>query len=507
MWNISSRVKSFVPTSTLPGEKGLRRGVLGFVSHVVVGVGSTAPAYSLAAVLGLVTLKVGLQSAAILIISFVPMLLIASAYHWLNKVHPDCGTTFAWVSRAMGPWVGWLGGWTLVAAIVVVIANLAQLAGTYSLLVVGLDGAAANKWIVLGVGVVWVLATAAIAIVGVAVSAKAQWILLSAEVVILFAFAIAAVVRGHIDEPAGFVSPSLDWFNPFAVRSMGALSHGVLVAVFIYWGWDSAVTLNEESKDMHRTPGRAAVASTVALVALYVTVAIAAQAYHGPAYVTAHAGDVLGALGGEVLGPLGTLLDIAVLTSTSAALQAAALSATRTSLSMAVHGAFPRALGRISVRFGTPSSSAVWLVALSIGWYVLLTALSQNLLNDAILGLGLLVAFYYGLTGYACTIFYRRLVFASFRNVALLGIAPVAGGLVLTWAFADSARLYADPAQSASGSSWLGVGPPLVIGVGLLALGVALMLVHRRHAPAFFARRRDAMDGPVAAGAAGSAAR
>ena len=96
-------------------SKGLKGGALGLVSSIVVGMASTAPAYSLAASLGLVVaaggvLLAGVKAPAILLLAFIPMYLIAVAYQELNKAEPDCGTTFTWASRAFGPLVGWMGG-------------------------------------------------------------------------------------------------------------------------------------------------------------------------------------------------------------------------------------------------------------------------------------------------------------------------------------------------------------------------------------------------------------
>ena len=97
----------------LEGEKGLKTGAIGFVSSVVIGVASTAPGYSLAASLGLVVAVggIGLHAPAIMLVAFVPMLFIAAAYYYLNRADPDCGTTFAWVTRAMGRGpAGWAAG-------------------------------------------------------------------------------------------------------------------------------------------------------------------------------------------------------------------------------------------------------------------------------------------------------------------------------------------------------------------------------------------------------------
>ncbi|HEX3303839.1 MAG TPA: hypothetical protein VHR64_13220, partial [Thermomicrobiales bacterium] len=82
-----------------PGEKGLKSGALGYLSNLVIGVASTAPGYSLAATLGFVTAVAGMgfHAPAIMIVSFIPMLLIAAAYSYMNKADPDCGTSFTWV--------------------------------------------------------------------------------------------------------------------------------------------------------------------------------------------------------------------------------------------------------------------------------------------------------------------------------------------------------------------------------------------------------------------------
>ena len=62
------------------------------------------------------------------------------------------------------------------------------------------------------------------------------------------------------------MKPSLDWLNPFTIDSTSSLTAGILVAIFIYWGWDSLVSVNEETEDKERTPGVAAIVSTIILV-------------------------------------------------------------------------------------------------------------------------------------------------------------------------------------------------------------------------------------------------
>src|SRR4051812_14365085 len=104
------------------GDKGLKPNAIGYLSNLVIAVASTAPGYSLAATLGFIVAVagVGLQAPAILVVSFIPMLCIAAAYRYMNRADPDCGTSFTWVTKGLGPHLGWLSGWAIVAAGIIV---------------------------------------------------------------------------------------------------------------------------------------------------------------------------------------------------------------------------------------------------------------------------------------------------------------------------------------------------------------------------------------------------
>src|SRR6476660_368582 len=125
---------------------------------------------------------------------------------------------------------------------------------------------------------------------------------------------------------------------------------------------------------------------------------------------------------------------------------------------------------------------------LSIVWYVGLTIVSTNILFDSIAALGLMIAFYYGLTGFACTIYYRHQLTRSAKSFLLIGVGPTVGGLMLTGIFIKSCVDLSKPANSESGDSWFGLGPPLVIGLGFLILGVVVMLIWRAGHGGFFKR-------------------
>ena len=95
---------------------------------VVIGVSCIAPAYTLTAALGPTVSEVGVHLPAIFLVGFIPMLLVALGYRELNNAMPDAGTSFTWATRAFGPWIGWMGGWGLIAATIIVLSNLAAVA-------------------------------------------------------------------------------------------------------------------------------------------------------------------------------------------------------------------------------------------------------------------------------------------------------------------------------------------------------------------------------------------
>ncbi|BDZ55597.1 hypothetical protein GCM10025870_26700 [Agromyces marinus] len=251
-----SRPAAPEPThANAPGTgKGLATGTLGLWGSTVIGLASTAPVYSLAATLGWVVLAVGAQAPIAFIIAFAPMLLIAFAYRELNREIPDCGTTFTWATKAFGPWVGWMGGWGVAVAGVVVLANLAQIGGIYFWLLID-ESLAANPVVVTITGVVFIAAMTWISWRGLEIGERMQNVLLAIQYLALVAFVVLVVVQFATGTaPATATPPSLEWFNPFGFTDFSGFVEAILLALFIYWGWDTCLALNEETKDPKRTP-------------------------------------------------------------------------------------------------------------------------------------------------------------------------------------------------------------------------------------------------------------
>ncbi|HZQ81989.1 MAG TPA: APC family permease [Gaiellaceae bacterium] len=481
-------------TAVETGDKGLKRDAIGYLSNLVIGVASTAPAYSLAATLGFVvaTDGIGVHAPAVLLVSFLPILLVALAYKYLNRADPDAGTTFAWGTRALGPWVGWLNGWAIFVADVVVMASLAVIASTYTFLLFGWQSAADSTAAILIGSAIWIALMTWICWRGIELSARVQQFLLGAECVILALFAVVALVKVYANHPAHSLHVHAGWFNPFAI-GWTPMFDGVLLGIFIYWGWDSGVSVNEETEDRHEAPGRAAVMATLLLLLIYLVVSAAAVAYGGPGYLANHPDDVLSVLGTKVFGsPWDKLLIISVLTSASASTQTTILPTARTTLSMAHWGAIPRVFGRIHPRFLTPDVSTIAMGALSIVFTLLLVGFnsSQDVLNDSISAIGFSICFYYGFTGLICVVYFRRDLFRSTRAFLLAGLLPLAGALMMGAVFVKAFIDYSKAGYNYS-HPFLGIQVPIVIGIGGLLLGVPLMLVCAAKYRAFFSRKLE----------------
>ncbi len=344
-------------------EKGLSGDSLGLWGSVTLGVSSVAPAYTLTATLGLVVAAVGFQMPVIFIAGFIPMFLTAYAYRELNRSIPDCGTSFTWATKAFGPYVGWMCGWGLIVATVIVLSNLAGVAVSFFYLFLarlfgneGIADLAANKGVNIVTCLVFIAAATAIAYRGITTTQRLQAILVGFQMVVLAAFVILAIGKSG-GSPTG-VGFSLEWFNPFGNLTLSAFVAGLSGSIFAFWGWDTCLTVNEESKDADKTPGRAALLCVTVILTTYLLVAIGAMMYAGVGSEGLGLGNevtsdnVFGALAEPILGHWpALLLFLAVLASSAASLQTTFLPPARTLLAMGEYKALPAKCAHIHPRF------------------------------------------------------------------------------------------------------------------------------------------------------------
>lgn len=488
-------------------EKGLSRNSVGLLAGVILAISCVAPAYTLTATIGLLAGETGTQTPAVFIIGFLPMFFAAFAYRELNKVAPDCGTSFTWTTKAFGPYIGWLGGWAAVLATVIVISNLAGVAVQFLYQFVGdliNNESVAALWQNSPVNVATVVAFVALATYvayrGITTTARLQYILVGFQLVVLFVFAVAAIVASS-GSPEG-LSFSWSWLSPSGL-TVSALVAGLSGSIFAFWGWDSALTVNEETKDAEVTSGRAAILAVISILCTYLLVSIGMIMFAGVGDTgTGLANEeisenVFGALARPILGdPWYLFLFLAVLASSAASLISTFLPTSRTLLAMGSYGALPKRFAAIHPRYLTPSYATVAAGVGAAVFHSVLTFLSQNALLDTIYSIGIMICFYYALTAFAAVWFFRHELFASVNSIVFKFLLPLLGGLALTLVLIVTLRDSYSP-DYGSGGSLFGVGLVFVIGVGLILSGLVFMAIQRRKEPAFFRGETLQKDTPV----------
>ena len=304
-----------------------------------------------------------------MLLAFVPMLFIASAYYYLNRADPDCGTTFSWVTRAMGPHLGWMGGWGIIAADVIVMANLAQIAGQYTLLPVRRRQPGEQQVVVArprrdldrghdldllrrhrGVG--------QDAVVPARRRGRHPGHLRrrrAAQGVLLEPVTAPSTrrSRGSTRSTSRACSALADGIDRRGVHLLGLGQHR-----------------DGERGDRGRHPdARARPPSGPRSSWCCSTSSTRSPRRPTTARTSSRTTPTTSSRrsGGDVLGsPWDKLLIIAVLTSASASTQTTILPTARTSLSMAAHGAIPRRFANIHPRYLTPSTSTIYMGVLSI---------------------------------------------------------------------------------------------------------------------------------------------
>ncbi|CAO0835482.1 APC family permease OS=Streptomyces microflavus OX=1919 GN=HUT09_14150 PE=4 SV=1 [Streptomyces microflavus] len=490
--------------------KGLGGNSVGLMGSAVIGVSTVAPVYCLTSTLGSTAGEVGVQMPAVFLAGFLPMLLVAFAYRELNKVMPDCGTSFTWTVKVFGPRVGWMCGWGLVIATIIVLSNLAGVATSYFWLLAGevtnsasvaaLDD---NKLVHITTCLALIAAATAISYRGMTATKGIQYALVGLQLAVLALFVTMALSKAGSGD-ASFAT-SLDfswsWLNPFAVQSFAAFTAGLSLSIFMFWGWDACLTANEETTGSEKTPWL--VPSRWSSGGPNLATGIAAQMAVGSG--TSGLGlanpetsdNVFAALAGPVMGPgLGVLLFVAVLASAAASLQTTFIPVARTVLAMSAYEAMPASYAKVHPRFNTCGRATITAGIGTGVFYTVMTLVSEHVLVDTIYALGLMICFYYALTAFACAGDFRAELTRSARDLVFKGLFPVVGGLLLAAVFVKTLYDMWDPAYG-SGSSVLGVGSVFVIGVGLLLLGVVLMVAMERRSPAFFRGEERTKETPA----------
>ncbi len=471
-----------LPGTVLTPPARLEPDAIGVAQDTVIGMATSAPAAVVAITLASLAATAAYGGGVVMLISAIPMLIIANAYRRLNMWNANCGASFEWVGRSINPYLGFFTGWLMIAGYVVGTLSGVEVLGPSVLAI--FNASATNKWANVAIATAVGLVMLTIAVVGIKITARTQVGMALIEYTILVGMSIWGLVAvlGHHH---GTFPITSGWFKFTGIGGKGDLVGGFLIAVFAYSGWDGTVYVNEEVKHRRTNPGRAALIAVALLAVIYTLAQVGLQGVVSPTALQNNSADALvyvaQALGGggwEKVMALALALSVIATTGTGIVVGA------RITYGMASYRALPEFLANVPRRFATPAAATIvfGVLVVALAWVYLLATSVQNAFGYVVDLTGILFAIFYVLTALASMTYYRRRVFSNAWDLIILGILPLASAGFLVWMVEKS--LVTAPAPE----NWSLVG---IVWVGLLVMVLSRFLLKSP----FFRIRRESDPG------------
>ncbi|WP_037607697.1 APC family permease [Streptacidiphilus rugosus] len=470
-------MSEYTPTET---RGGLKANVLGTFDTIVMAIAGSAPAYSLAASSAALIAAAGLFSPAALLWCAIPMLGIAWAFNYLGRLDVNAGASYSWVGRALHPSLGFAAGWSLVVSALIFMVAGSLPAGQYTLSLFS-DSLAANTWACVGVGAFVFLVMALLVLLGARITAHAQWIMTGVEIAILAIFGILALF--HHRPGASFHLSYLWGFGHFG--GMAGFATSALVAGFYFWGWDVTANLSEETTDSKRNSGLGGLLGVAVVFAIFEIFTIALNMNVTDKQISS--GTFLSDLGEIIMpGAGGKIMVLAVVLSTVATLETTLIQISRSLFAMGRDNTLPAAFGKTHPKWQTPYVAIGVIVAISLGLFLAASQIGSvnNILQDAVLAIGLQICVYYALAGIAVVVAYRKVVFKSVSNAIFVGIWPGAGALFMAFLFVENCKTLDTEV--------------LLIGLGALAIGIIPLAIYWAKGSEFYTNPPARLDAALA---------
>jgi amino acid transporter len=410
--------------------KTLQQNALSLLDTVTLAVAGSAPSYSLNATTATLVATVGLAAPGALVYGAIPMFGIAFAFMYLNRWRADAGAGYAWVGRALNPYLGFMAAWTFLTLSTAFLVTASLPIGVTTLTLIA-PQYQDNVAIATTVAGFWLAGVGALTIFGVRLAARFQRLMTTIEIISL----LALLIGGFIKFSAAPVQPfSWSWFSPTAFGSFQTFVAGMTIAAFYYFGWDVTSNVAEETEHSHQTPGNSGVVGMIGVFLLLILVQIMTQMGLAPDAIEKNSASLFAALGDAIFPrPWGTIAVLAVLISTVGGTETQLTQCSRMLFSMGRDRVISRRFEQIHPRFQTPWLSGLVITVLGLFLLVLssanasISAIMQNLIG----AVGVLVAFYYGMVGVACAWYYRKTMRNSWRTFLGQGVWSIGSAIAL----------------------------------------------------------------------------
>jgi amino acid transporter len=471
--------RTMPPIATRVAPARLEPDAISVAQDTLIGLADTGPALSVSFSLVLLISATAYGAPLILLITAIPMLIIANAYRRLNLWNANCGASFEWVGRAINPYLGYMTGWLMLAG--TLFGTLTPVTALGPSVLSVFNQPSDSKWPNVAIATGLIVVMAIISIIGIRITARTQVVMGVIEYLILIVLAVWGLtwVLGH---HAGTVPITSGWFSLKGIGGQGSLVGGFLITVFMYSGWDGTLYVNEEVKHRRENPGRAAMMAVGVAAVLFILAQIGLQGVVSYNKLNSNSTSVLVYLGDTLTGHSygGQIAALALALSVIAATGVGIVLSARIAYGIASYRALPESLANVSQRFRTPAVATVVasLILLALGWVYLLTTSVQSAFSYVLNNTGILYATFYCITALAAIVYYRRRVLSNLSDAITLGLLPLAS-IVFLGFVAIKSMLSAPAAQNYSL-------------LGFLVVGLVLMLIARFvWKSSFFGTRRE----------------
>lgn len=391
------------------GVRSLLR-TLSLVDLSVLASSSMAPAYSLAAVMGLVVAAAATGAPLALIVSTIPIAFIAIGFMHLSMAKPAAGGAYTWSRIAFGDRIGWFTAMLLVVAYYFGTMASAFPAGVYTINALNLLSVhiAISPLNIAIAGVGWAIFSTYFLIIGARPTALLSAFFLAFEILALLVIALIALAHPFAGTPPPNHMPI---GLGIGVTGLGGLVVGAVLSIWVSAGWEIATYSSEESKGTARTPGAGALIGLLATMAL-VWFCMFAFLHVGTVNgFASHPEDALAYVAARLGGGWIAALMIAnVLVSSAAALWTTMLVLSRAVFAMGRDGLLPKALASVHPKYGSPWV-AILIVAVPVSLLLLISGFissAQETLNTVVSGSSIFVGATFIITGLACAYLHAR---------------------------------------------------------------------------------------------------
>ena len=384
----------------------LREDSLGLVASIAMGVAGTAPCFSIAATTGTLFATVGTLSTASIFYCGLIMFGITLSFFHLNRVMVSAGSSYTWVKEIFHPNLGFFVGWAILVSATVFMVSGTIPAATGLLSFVG-SSATNDPHTVMFCAMGLLILVGFIVVKGIKLASYVQTIITVFEVGVLVAVIVGVLINFQTAPVKPFVLSELS----FTAFSPATFALGSLTALFFFWGWDVTLNLSEETTQSAANPGKGAVWAMVIALLIFTSFTVATQIALTDQEIQEAGTNIVLALSDKIFPkPFGYLVVLAVLLSTLGTLETTILQFTRTIFAKGRDGVVSPRLAVLHKQWKTPLFATLLIIGIGIVLLIIssFSPTVTEVIDVSVKAIGFQVAFYYGLTGFACAWHFRK---------------------------------------------------------------------------------------------------